>query len=96
MILTGHLIHPNPQHNHLERSEADFVIEIQGVRYGTFTLKLTHNSRTDTAAYRQKNSMTQIHWGETRSVIAKEELLDEKMRLYKLVKAKKIYKIEVG
>lgn len=87
---------PNPQHNHLERSEADFVIEIQGVRYGTFTLKLTHNSKTDTAAYRQRNSMTQIHWGDIRSIIAKEELLDEKMRLYKLVKAKNLYKIEIG
>lgn len=86
----------NPRHSHLERSEAEFVIEIQGVSYGIFTLKLTHNSRTDTAAYRQRNSMTGLHWGDAKSIIARKELLDEKMKLYKLVKERKLYKIEIG
>lgn len=87
---------PNPQHNHLERAEAEFEIVIQDISYGSHTLKLSHNSRTNTAAYIQRNSMTGVHWGDAREIIAKAELLGEKMRLYKLVKKHNFYKIEIG
>ena len=68
---------------HIERCEIDFRIIIKGVDYGIHTLKLSHNSRTDTATYEQNNSMTQIHWGETvKSLIAHEDLLDSILCIY--------------
>jgi len=68
---------------HMERAEGLFRLIIRDVDYGVFTLRLSHNTRTDTAAYEQKNSMTQLHWGEVRSLVAREDLLDRTMYLYR-------------
>ena len=68
---------------HMERVQARFQIVIRNVNYGVFTLRLSHNSRTDTVAYLQRNSMTQIHWGEARHLIAREDLLGRTMNLYR-------------
>ena len=73
----------DPNLTHYERVEAKFRIVIRNVDYGVFNLQLSHNTRTDTRAYAQKNSMTQLHWGEARNLIAKEDLLDRTMYLYK-------------
>jgi len=67
----------------LERAQADFEINVKGINYGIFTLKLTHNNRTDTRAYEQKNAMTQIHWGNAKNIIAQRDLLDRELRLYR-------------
>lgn len=71
-----------PNLAHLERAEANFEILIKGINYGVFRLKLTHNSRKDTEAYRQKNAMTQIHWGNVKPIIAQRDLLGRELRLY--------------
>jgi HKD family nuclease len=68
---------------HMERAEAQFRLIIRDVDYGVFTLRLSHNTRTDTAAYEQSNSMTQLHWGEVRPLVAREDLLDRTMYLYR-------------
>lgn len=73
----------DPNLTHYERVEAKFRIVISNVDYGVFNLQLSHNNRTDTPAYAQRNSMTQLHWGEARNLIAKEDLLDRTMYLYK-------------
>ena len=67
----------------MERAEARFQLVIRDVNYGVFTLRLSHNSRTDTRAYEQSNSMTQVHWGEARQIVAREDLLDRTMYLYR-------------
>ncbi len=72
-----------PSKSHLERAEAQFRLIIRDVDYGVFTLRLTHNTRTDTAAYEQSNSMTELHWGEARQLVAREDLLDRVMYLYR-------------
>lgn len=71
-----------PGKEHLERCTCQFRIIIRGINYGIFDLKLTHNTKTDTKAYKQKNSMTQIHWGQVTSLVAKENLLDCILYLY--------------
>ena len=71
------------ENEHKESAEARFRIVVNGTDCGTFTLKIAHDTRTDTRTYRQKNGMTQLHWGEAREIIAKEELLDCRMRLYR-------------
>ena len=67
----------------MERAEARFQLVIRDVDYGVFTLRLSHNSRTDTRAYEQRNSMTQLHWGEARPLVAREDLLGRTMYLYR-------------
>ena len=73
----------DPSTPHYERATAQFQIVIAGVDYGTFELALSHNTRTDSAAYIQSNSMTQVHWHNARPLVAHENLLDRTMYLYK-------------
>ncbi len=71
-----------PQAAHLERATALFTLVVEGKNTGTFHLALTHNTRTDTRAYEQRNSMTQIHWGDAKSLIARENLIGKNARLF--------------
>lgn len=74
---------PKASLSHLERAKTFFKIIIQGETKGIFELKLTHNSRTNTITYKQKNSMTSISWGEAKEVVAKKELIGKTVKLYK-------------
>ena len=67
---------------HLEKAAALFRIVVLGKDYGTFALTLTHNPRTDTRSYEQKNSMTSISWGDAKSIIASDELIGKSAKLY--------------
>ncbi len=75
---------PTESRKHLERAFVKFEIVVKNVSYGVFTLKLTHNTRTTTQTYQQGNAMTQVHWGEAKSLIAKEDLLGRLLSLYKI------------
>ena len=68
---------------HLERATAQIRFVIKGTDYGIFPIIITHNPRTDTASYKQKNSMTQLSWGETKNLIAQDELIGKTATLYK-------------
>ena len=70
-------------HPHIERAEATFQIIVKGVHCGIFRLKLSHNTATTSAAYKQRNSMTQVHWGSALQLIAKRDLLGRVMSLYR-------------
>lgn len=72
----------NPNTAHYERCVCKFRLVIKGIDYGVFPLRLSHNSRTDTKTFAQRNSMTQIHWGNALPYIAREDLLDSVCRLY--------------
>ena len=69
--------------SHMERTEAQFQLVIRDVNYGVFTLRLSHDSRTDSRTYEQSNSMTQLHWAGARLFIAQEDLLGRTMYLYR-------------
>jgi HKD family nuclease len=71
-----------PNSTHIERATAFFRFIILGVDCGEFELTLSHNTKTDSAAYLQKNSMTQISWGKAKSVVAKSELIGKICKLY--------------
>ncbi|MBM4277952.1 MAG: hypothetical protein FJ130_08760 [Deltaproteobacteria bacterium] len=86
---------PAPSLSHLERAEAKFEIVVKGVSFGKYTLKLTHNSRTDTRAYEQLNAMTQIHWGVARGFIAHRDLLGREFRLYRQINNPRQFLIEI-
>lgn len=69
---------------HIERAEARFRLVIRDVDCGVFSLRLSHNTRTDTVAYEQRNSMTSLHWGTVvRPYIAREYLLNRTLFLYR-------------
>jgi len=85
----------NPSKEHLERSRAKFQFEIRGVNYGIYSLKITHNTNKDSGSYKQNNSMTQIHWGDAKDIIAHRELLGEKMELYRNNNSH-VFKIKIG
>lgn len=71
-----------PDSTHIERATAFFRFIIEGEDFGEFELTLSHNTKTDSAAYLQKNSMTQISWGIAKEVIAKPELIGKICKLY--------------
>jgi hypothetical protein len=82
---------------HLERASADFQLEIRGINYGIYKLKLSHNTDVNSESYRQNNSMTQVHWGiEAKKLIAHRELLGERMELYRSVGNPPVFRIKIG
>lgn len=66
-----------------ERGQATFELVIKNLNYGVFNLKLSHNTDTASASYRQNNFMTQLHWGKAKEHIAKRDLLGRILYLYR-------------
>lgn len=63
-----------------ETASANFELIISGISYGIFNLLVSNNPRFESG---QHNYTTSIHWGVAREYIAREELLDRELRLYK-------------
>ena len=80
---------------HLERAKAKFRLIIKDVNYGVFEMSLTHDSRTDSPAYEQNNSLTQLHWGDVKPLVALEDLLDRTMFLYRDDKQPRLFVLEI-
>lgn len=81
---------------HQEITSANFELSVKGINYGVFTLKMSHNTRTDSTTFKQKNSMTQVHWGQdVKDIIGKKDLLGREMRLYRKVGDKTKFFIEL-
>lgn len=68
---------------YLERAQLTAEIIIKNYSYGTFELEVTHDPRTNTKSYLQKNAMTKIKWGKARELIAERDLLNRTLKLYK-------------
>ncbi len=67
-----------------ELATAEFQIIIRGVDYGVHSLVVTHDTRTNTATYMQRQPMSAVRWGDARAIIAREDLLDRTMSLYRV------------
>lgn len=67
---------------HIERTTALFKIVILGVDKGVFPLSLSHNTKTNTKSYIQKNSMTSLSWGKAKHLIADPNLIGKSACLY--------------
>ena len=72
-----------PKKQHIERATANFGIAIRGKVYMVIEMRLSHNSRTDSKAYKQRNSMTQLHWDNALKLVATKELLGATATLYR-------------
>jgi len=73
----------SPKRDHMESAFAKFEIVIKNINCGTFNLQLRHNTNTNTTSYKRSNSMTQLHWGDAKQYIAKDDLLDRILYLYR-------------
>jgi HKD family nuclease len=74
---------PSSRSPHLERAIINTEIVIKNLSYGVYALEVTHDPRTNTRSYNQRNVMTKIKWGEARPLIAKRDLLGRTLKLYK-------------
>jgi len=48
---------------------------VKNLNYGVFNLKLSHLTDKNSTSYKQKNFMTQLHWGDAKQYVAKRDLL---------------------
>lgn len=76
----------NPGKSHFERATAKFQIIVLGKNYGSFELKLSHNSNNKLVSYEQHQPMTKIHWGYAKKIIAKDNLIGKSASLFKTKK----------
>jgi hypothetical protein len=67
----------------IEQATAKFELIIKNLNYGVFELELSHNTDTTSITYKQKNIMTHIKWGPAMQHIAKRDLLDRILYLYR-------------
>lgn len=74
---------PNSNSPHLERATINAELIIKNISYDVYILEITHDPRTDTRSYGQRNVMTKIKWGDARNLIARRDLLDRTLSLYK-------------
>lgn len=72
----------DPRTSHIERADVQMRLIIKDVDYGVHTLQLSHNTLTNTNAYKQRNSMTSLHLGDARPLIAQEDLLGRVLKLF--------------
>ena len=64
-------------------AKASFTLIICGINYGKYLLEVLHK-RPGMVAYKQKNYVTSIRWGECAGIIRKKELIGKEMRLMKI------------
>lgn len=74
---------PDPPPKKWERAYANFELVVKNINYGVFSLKLSHNTDQNSISYQQKNFMTQLHWGDAKTHIAKSDLLGRILYLYR-------------
>lgn len=86
---------PAPARAHIERAETVMRLIVKDVDYGERSIHLSHNTRTDTAAYQQRNSMTGLHWGEAKPLVAHEDLLGRVLKLYRETDAPTRFTLEI-
>lgn len=65
------------------RATAKFELVIKNINYGVFNLTVAHKTDTGSATYKERNFMTQIHWGDAKKLIAKSDLLGRNLFLYR-------------
>jgi HKD family nuclease len=67
----------------IETADQEFDLVIKGVLIGTFDLTLRHSLTRAAAAAADHNSPTSLSWNEARPLVAREDLLDRTMRIWR-------------
>ncbi len=69
--------------NVAEKADAQFQLWVKGENHGTFSLTISHSLKRVRAAKKDKNSPTELRWNDAAKMIARPDLLDRTMRLYR-------------
>ena len=67
----------------VDEAFAKFQLILKGINYGEFDLAVRHTNSTTTTAYQQRNAMTRLSWGPMRERIARPDLIDRALTLYR-------------
>jgi len=67
----------------VQRVDAQFDLILKGKPIGTFTLTLRHSLTREAAAAQDKNLPTELSWNDARQFIARDDLRNRTMTLYR-------------
>lgn len=81
--------------SYFQFADAKFHILIEGIEFGSYTLTLKYDERTDTTSYKQSQPNVSLSWGEAGSVIKNPNLLGKTMFLYRIEDKVGEYLIEI-
>jgi len=81
---------------HKERATVSVNLMIKGIDHGWHELRLSHDTRSETRAYKQNNYMTSLHWGTTSPLVAHEELLGHVLKLFREAGEPTRFTLEIG
>jgi hypothetical protein len=66
-----------------DEAYAKFQLVIKGISYGEYDLRIGHTTSKTSRSFRQNNAMTRLSWGPMREYIAREDLIDRTLALYR-------------
>lgn len=84
-----------PKSATVEEAFARFGLIVKGVDHGEFELRIGHTTSTTSAAYKQRNAMTRLSWGEMKPHVARTDLIGRTMSLYRNAKDPSRFVIEL-
>nr|MDP2191095.1 hypothetical protein [Rhodoferax sp.] len=67
----------------VEEAFAKFQLVLKGISYGEFDLRIGHSTDKTSKTYVQNNAMTRLSWGPMREYIARPDLIDRTLALYR-------------
>lgn len=79
----------------IETASQEFDLVIKGVLVGRFALTLRHSLTRAAAAPVDSNSPTSISWNQTRPLVAREDLLERTMRIWRSIEDTTEFQIEI-
>lgn len=91
--LFGHLVWT--KNGTIETAEQEFDLVIKGVLVGTFDLTLRHSLTRSAAAAVDHNSPTSLSWNDARAIVAREDLLDRTMRIWRSIADPPEFQVEI-
>jgi HKD family nuclease len=91
--LFGHL--PWARNGTIETAEQAFDLVIKGVLLGTFPLTLRHSLTRAAAAAVDHNSPSGLSWNQARGLVAREDLLNRTMRIWRSITDAPKFRIEI-
>lgn len=85
----------NPDARRNQTALGKFRIVVAGFDFGEFNLKVTHDTKTDTKSFRQKNAMTRLSWGKAHAFVGKRELIGRSLNLSRMIADHERFMIEI-
>ena len=68
---------------------------MKGIEHGEFKLRIGHTTSTTSKAYLQRNAMTRLSWGPMKEFVARKDLIDRTMSLYRHVSDDSKFVVEI-